>query len=98
MVVAVVAEAARAKKEAVVEGEPTIVALAKAMPASHAAAFIAGCVFTLICVGCMNMKLLDSDPTASATARPRRKMGECEANSVHLSKREKCLAEQGKKA
>ncbi|KAH8074058.1 hypothetical protein JL721_2617 [Aureococcus anophagefferens] len=68
MVVAVVAEAARAKKEAVVEGEPTIVALAKAMPASHAAAFIAG------------------------------KMGECEANSVHLSKREKFLAEQGKKA
>ncbi|KAH8062172.1 hypothetical protein JL722_3082 [Aureococcus anophagefferens] len=26
------------------------------------------------------------------------KMGECEANSVHLSKREKFLAEQGKKA
>jgi len=25
-------------------------------------------------------------------------MGECEANSVHLSKREKFLAEQGKKA
>jgi hypothetical protein len=29
---------------------------------------------------------------------PAGKMGECEANSVHLSKREKFLAEQGKKA
>ena len=40
------------------------------MPASHAAAFIAGCVFTLICVGCMNMKLLDSDPYCFGDGAP----------------------------
>ena len=64
-------EAAFKKKESEdASAEPSVVALAKAMPMSHLAAFLAGCVFTLVCVGCANMKLLDADPYCFGDGAP----------------------------
>lgn len=77
-----VVEAVFKKKDAVTGSEPPLMALIQDAPVSHAAAFLVGCVFTLLAVGIMNIKLLDSDPYCFNEP-----MGECEANSVHLSKR-----------